>query len=209
MTREGNSALPPAGAPANPKAMPDEIYALSVLADVAIQLNDTKVAIESLRRILASEPTDIYATITLADLLLDAKKIDEVITLTCSNPDHDGLLLRCARAIRTADQKGFLEKLSMLDQRIEAERRRQSPAHLREIAYYLMYLKDSPSEALEAAVENFKTQKEPIDARMLLEAAAARSDRKGGEPAVQWVKETRFQYEPFVKLSTSLGGGVP
>lgn len=202
MTRDTSSVPPSAGTQPNP----EELYALSVLADVAIQLNDTKVAIESLRRILANEPSDIYAIITLADLLLDANKMDEVVPLTCSNPDHDGLLLRCARSIRTSDPKGFQDKVAMLDQRIEAERRRQSPAHLREIAYYLMYLKDAPSDALNAAVENYKTQREPIDARMLLEAAAARNDRKGGGPAVQWVKDTRFQYEPFVKLSTALGG---
>lgn len=192
----------------NPTSVPssEELFALGILADIALQLDDVAGAEEALRRILAAQALDIYATITLADLLLDLNRPDEAANLACKSPDHDGLLLRCGRGVRLKDAARFKTILSALGERFAAETRRQSPAHLRERAYFQLYLQDDPRSALASAQENYRTQKEPVDARLLVEAAAQMKSREAAQPVLDWMDSTRYSYRSFITLGQTLGG---
>jgi hypothetical protein len=59
--------------------------------------------------------------------------------------------------------------------------------HLREEARFTLHLLDRPGEALELARRNWATQREPADARILLEAAVAASNPAAAQPVLDWL----------------------
>lgn len=62
--------------------------------------------------------------------------------------------------------------------------------HSREEARYALAIEHDPSRALDLAVESFKTQREPPDVRLLLEAALATGRRDAASPALAFLDET-------------------
>lgn len=65
-----------------------------------------------------------------------------------------------------------------LRRRITAGRARGDASHLREEARVALALDDDPSAALQLALDNWRVQREPVDARLVLQAAFA-----AGQPA--------------------------
>ena len=65
--------------------------------------------------------------------------------------------------------------------------------HLQEEARFLLDLKGDARAALTAASENYRTQREPRDAQVLLEAALAARDAAAAAPALQWLESTGFE----------------
>jgi hypothetical protein len=54
------------------------------------------------------------------------------------------------------------------------------------------------------ALENWKEQREPRDALVVLEAAAAAKDAKAAAPVLQWLEESRFESERLRRVAGSL-----
>ena len=81
----------------------------------------------------------------------------------------------------------------MLSQRFEEASRRGELLHRRDLArLYLNGLVDRRA-ALSWALENWKEQREPADARLLAEAALAAGDRASLETIRQWRGRTGYQ----------------
>ena len=58
--------------------------------------------------------------------------------------------------------------------------------------------------ALAAAAENFRTQREPRDALILLEAALAAREPAAAVPALQWLESSGFESDRFRRLALKL-----
>ncbi len=80
-----------------------------------------------------------------------------------------------------------------LGERFAAAGLRGERLHLAEEARYLLDLKGDAKAALAAAAENWKSQREPRDAAVLLEAALAAGDRKSATPVLNWLQESGFE----------------
>ena len=86
------------------------------------------------------------------------------------------------------------EHLALLQDRFDAARRRGDSVHLREEARFTLHLLDRPGEALELARRNWATQREPADARILLEAALAASQPAAAQPVLDWLDRTGLEH---------------
>ena len=102
----------------------------------------------------------------------------------------DTLLLRlalAARQLKLADEEKYTRTLG--DRFADAGLRGEK-LHLQEEARYLLELKGDARAALAAASENYRTQREPRDALILIEAALAARDPVAAAPALQWLESS-------------------
>jgi hypothetical protein len=166
-----------------------EAWAFSTAADVASRAGREGDMLDLLQRAHAAAPGDALISVQLADCLLDLDRPKEVIPLTRDRPDHDGLLLRLGRAQKALGDPDFPKTRAVLQSRFEAELARGTTPHLREAAYFHHYLTGDDAAALAAARRNWELQREPIDARLLLESALGARDLDAAAPARQWVHE--------------------
>jgi hypothetical protein len=91
-----------------------------------------------------------------------------------------------------------------LGERFAAAALRGEQLHLAEESRYRLELKGDARGALDAALENWKDQREPRDALAVLEAAVAARDARAAEPVLRWLKETGFESERLKKLARLL-----
>jgi tetratricopeptide (TPR) repeat protein len=121
--------------------------------------------------------TDAYAKAAYADFLLDRGRPKEVITLLAADQRADQLLLRLALAYQAANRSELNEAIATLSARFAAAHLRGDTVHLREEARFTLHLVKAPAEALRLSRQDWSVQKEPADARGLLEAARAAGDQ--------------------------------
>jgi predicted Zn-dependent protease len=188
-----------------PSARPDErSWALSVLGDLTLWAGDAKAAVTRYQQALEADPTDEYTRGALADLLLDLKRPAEVVVLLREHPAVDAQVLRLAIAGRDAHDEHAAQWLADITERVEAARARQDVVHRREEARFTLELEHDATHAVQLAVANFAVQREPADARILLEAATAAKQPEAARPALEWLARTGFE-DPTLR---ALGGGA-
>lgn len=73
-----------------------------------------------------------------------------------------------------------------------------------EEARFLLHLKSEPRAALRVAAENWKSQREPRDAAVFLEAAAAARDAKAAQPVLRWLEQSGFESPALRRLAATL-----
>ncbi len=147
-----------------------------VEAEMDERAGDFAAAETHYREALAGAP-DAYTKAAFADFLLDRGRASEVIELLEREQRADPLLLRLALAYQAAHRPELPEAVAALQARFDAARLRGDRVHLREEARFSLKLLNLPHVALPLAIEDWAVQKEPADARILLECAAA-----AGEP---------------------------
>jgi hypothetical protein len=69
----------------------------------------------------------------------------------------------------------------------------------------MLEVRDDAAQALRLAQRNWSVQREPSDARLLLEAAAKAGDPSAAAPARQWLAESKLQDQRIV-IAPSGGG---
>ena len=62
--------------------------------------------------------------------------------------------------------------------------------------------------ALELSQANFTIQREPADATILLQSAAAAHDRAAAQPALDWLQQTRIDAPELILLAQRVGNGA-
>jgi tetratricopeptide (TPR) repeat protein len=184
------------------------IFALTIQAELAAQLGDAAQAEARFREALDLEVRDPYLLGAFADFLLDEDRAAEVPGLLGEVTRIDPLLLRLALAERRLGHPQLGEHVRRLGDRFEAEVRRGDTVHLREAARFALHLIDRPREALEVALANFGTQREPVDARLVLEAAHAAGRPEAAAPVLAWLRQTGLGDARIEALMTSLQEGV-
>lgn len=180
--------------------------AYTLLAEMAARLGETAEAEAHFKTAYRSGP-DAYLESAYADFLLDARRPRDVLQLLGPGALNDGALLRRALAQKMLGDPGLNTTVADLRARYDASLARGDRVHQREFARFALYLKNNPTEALQLAQQNWQVQREPADARILLEAALAAHDSAAAQPAVEWVAQTRIEDMRLRLLAQRASGG--
>jgi len=182
-------------------------WAEAALADLELWSGDAAVAEARLRRLLARAPEDGAARAALADLVLDDGRATEAAALVAARDGDDGLLLRhaLARVAQGADPATD-PTVQAMAARFEAARLRGDSVHQREEARFALAVARDPARALRLAEQSWRIQKEPADARVLLEAAVAARAPGAAAPVLAWLAETGCEWPRLRALAASLRG---
>jgi len=180
----------------------ERVWALTVLAEIAERRGDFKEAEQSFRVALALNPNDPYLLSAYGDFLLDRQRAKEVIDLLRQRTRIDGLLLRLVLAEIASGGVDAEAHATILQQRFQANRQSSESVHQREESRFALHVLRKSAEALKLAQENWRVQREPADARILLEAALAERNRNAGEAVLMWLRETRLEDVRLARLAS-------
>ena len=189
------------------------LWALTRLAETHERIGAWTAAEAAFRDGLAVGRDDVYLLAAYADFLLDRGRPAEVQLLLKDRGRADVLLLRQALAARALGSPNAPQAAALgreLDARFAAARARGDTTHQKEEARYLLGLRAHEPASLQAALtlagSNFAEQREPADARLLLEAALAARDRSAAEPALKWMTESRIESVALAGLASRVKG---
>ncbi|MDP3153407.1 MAG: tetratricopeptide repeat protein [Archangium sp.] len=182
-------------------------WVLSVRGELAHWSGDDTRAEATLTQALTVDPNDTYSRLLLAQVLLDGGQPARAAKLFEGRAVNDGELLMQVLALSAAKSPDYETKRAELDERVAANRQRGETLHQREESRYALALEGDVNKALELAVKNWAVQKEPADARVLLEAAAAAKSPQAAQPVVKWLAQTNFTQPKLNQLSPSPRGG--
>ncbi len=181
-----------------------QMWVLVRLAEMAWRLNDAKLAEEHFKRALALDITDGFLLAAYADFLLDYGRPQEVIALLKDWTRADPLLLRLTLAEQAAKAKGLHEHQAALADRYAAARLRRDTTHEQEESRFSLHVLKRPEEALKLAQSNWRVQREPRDARVLLEAALALRRPEAAQPVLDWMAQTHIEDWYLQRLADQL-----
>jgi hypothetical protein len=94
----------------------------------------------------------------------------------------------------------------LLRTRLSASGQRGDSPHSREEAMVALKLDGAPQRAVQLALKNWSTQKEPTDALLLLETAKAAQHAEAESTAHVWLTETGFQHPRVMQSSRKSAG---
>jgi Tfp pilus assembly protein PilF len=191
----------------SPVSRPAEhLWALTVLAETSARLGHNSEADAEFREALGPGRRDAYLLGAYADFLLDCGRNQEVMDLLKDETRVDALLLRLALAESALPKTpaSLSGHLSALQARFEASRLRGDQVHRREQARFTLHLLHQPAEALRLARANWDVQREPADARVLLETAVVARDSSAALPVVNFVRKSKLEDVQVTKLISQL-----
>jgi len=170
------------------KAKPDaRRVAQALAAEAAFGFGETEEANRRFGEAVANSD-DIPTLVAYADYLLDAGRPAEVLTLLADRGDADIVVLRLAIAGKAVGDPRVARWSDLLAERFSADRANGVEVQLREQARFELEVKGDPAAALALARENWKTQKEVADARLVLQAALAANDPAAAADALGFIK---------------------
>jgi tetratricopeptide (TPR) repeat protein len=175
-------------------------WVLTSLAEMAARGGMAQQAQDDFRAALEIDPSDNYLLGAYADFLLDQDRPEEVVALLRDKTRADPMLLRYALALRAQHSPELAIQVDQLRDRFEASHLRGDRVHLREEARFALDLLSAPQAALKLAQEDWQIQKEPADARILLEAALAAHDDTAVDSVRNWLKRSHLQDVQLTRL---------
>ena len=177
-------------------------WARFVLGGIAERSGDFAAAKQQYEAALRLNPQDRYVRAAYADFLLDRGDAQTVLLSTANDLADDGLLLRQAIARARLGRADRAEAITLLAERHAAARRRGDSTHLREEARFELQLRHDARRALGLAVQNWASpQREPEDARILLEAAVAAGDAATERMARAWFRNAGVAEQYVAQLA--------
>lgn len=183
------------------------VWALTMAAETAERLGDPSVE-PRYREALAADATDPYLLGAWSDWLLDQGRAQEVAALLRDRTRIDPLLLRLALAEQAMGEPRLADHVADLSARFEASRLRGDTVHRREEARFALRLLHEPVRALDLARANWTVQREPADARILLEAADEAGQPAAADPVRAWMHDNQVEDALLSALATR-GRGAP
>ena len=181
-----------------------EAWSRSVLAEIAETLGKDAQAERLYREALAVVPGDAYTRAAFADFLLDRGRAKEVLDFVSEDSPADPILLRAVLAADRAGDPRAERLIAQMTQRFYASRARGDKVHLREEARFELHVRRNVQRALELAAENWRTQKELADARILMEAALAARKPEAARPALDYLSRFGIESAPLSRLRSQL-----
>lgn len=154
---------------------------------------------------------DVYLQAAWADFRLEQ---DDAIAVVArlSGRSADASLLRLAIAEKRLADAGNASYLpqwkahaDQLARRFQSARARGEDAHGREEAMFALHLRGNANAALGHALRNWQNQREPADARILLEAALAAHNSATVANVRDWLLETGLEDPELRKLAGITG----
>ena len=198
LLREALEAAPAADAE-------QRLWGYTVLAELAARTGADAEAEGYFRRALEANGKDAYLLAAYAEFLLDQRRPAEAVALLADKTRVDGLLLRLGLAQRRLGADGLAETVAALQARFDAARLRGEALHQGDEARFYLWLLDRPREALRLAQANWAAQREPKDARILLEAALAAQEPDAARPVLEMLAQTGMEHVKLRELAGRLG----
>lgn len=158
------------------------------LGDLAAQLG-LPAAEQHWRKTIELDPTDLYSRAAYVDWLVQRQRYPEALALTKGYEKVDPLAVSRTVALKAAGLPEARAMTERMDERFREARWRGNLLHKRDYARYLLDIANQPDEALVWARKNWVTQREPLDTRLLLRAAAAAGDQQVLKATHQWLTE--------------------
>jgi hypothetical protein len=180
-------------------------WVLTRIGEIALRAGNTARAERHFKEAIATGVTDGYVLAAYADLLIDQNRPREVVALLKDWVRSDILLLRLAIAEKMLQTPTAAARRQALADRFADSALRGDKLHLAEEARFELVLRNNPSRAVQLALENWAAlQREPRDARILLEAALAARDPAAARPALEWLRQNRYQEAHYQELGKAL-----
>ena len=171
----------------------ERIWITTILAETSTRIGAIRDAERYFAEAFKSGIKDQYLLSAYADFLLDQGRHRDVVSLLRSETRADGLLLRLTLAEQTLDISSSKSHVSELAARFAASRERGTSVHVREEARFTLALLKDAKKALPLAQANWNVQREPADARILLECALADRRRSAAQPIIDWLKTNHVE----------------
>jgi Tfp pilus assembly protein PilF len=195
---------------ATPAADPSlQLWVSTTLAEMAARLGDAVAAERYFHTALAFGERDAYLLGAYADFLLDQGRAREARDLLANETRADPLLLRLALAEQALGAPELADHVATLGARFAASRLRGDTVHRREEARFTLHLLNDPATALRLAAENWQVQREPCDARLLLETALAARRPGAAADVLAWLHTTGLEDLQISLLVQRLGAATP
>lgn len=174
------------------------------LGEVAAWQGQHATAERHYRQALAIGRDDGYLLAAWCDFLLDRGRPAEVVKQLAAWESSDGLLLRLAEAETLLKLPAAAAHRQALDDRFAAAGRRGDTTHRAEEARFHIRLKGDAQMAVTLAAANYAVQREPRDARILLEAAVAAKVPGAARPVLAWLQASGFEDAGLRRLAGQL-----
>ncbi|MGI9046898.1 MAG: tetratricopeptide repeat protein [Burkholderiales bacterium] len=187
----------------------EKVWVLSALGEMAVRLGKVEAAERHFRDAIALDHPDSYLKGAYADFLLDQERPAEVVELLKDEMRADALLLRLALAEQATGSADLPQHIAALKARFEASRMRGDTVHRREEARFTLHLLRNAEAALQLARANWEVQREPADARIFLEAAAAAGKPAAAKPVLDWLAQTGLEDVNLAPLAQRLQNRAP
>jgi hypothetical protein len=200
------ASLRAALAAASTSAPAERLWALTRLAEIEERLGEHAAAEATFRRALDLGLSDGYLLAAYGDFLLDRGRAREVLALLKDKGRSDLLLLRRALAAKLLGDPALPAWAAELAARFDAGRLRGDSVHEKEEARFALGVQGQPARALVLAQRNFAVQREPADARVLLEAALAAGQPAAAAPALKWLADSGIESQVLRGLERRLKG---
>lgn len=165
----------------------ERIWVATILAETAARTGAIREAEHYFTDAFKVAVKDQYLLSAYADYLLDQHRYQDVISLLQPETRADGLLLRLALAEQALELPVVRNHVAELAARFAAGRERGTIVHVREEARFTLALRRDARGALSLAQANWKVQREPADARILLECALADKNRSAARSVLDWL----------------------
>ena len=175
------------------------------LGEISAWQGQPKQAEQHYRRALGFGQDDGYLLAAWSDILLDQNRAPEVVTLLASWESSDGLLLRLTEAEFRLNLPSATAHIQTLAGRFAAAKLRGDTTHRAEEARFHLRLRGDARQAAMLAAENYRIQKEPRDAHIVLEAALAAERPEVAKEARNWLHSNRFQDHHLNALDVQIG----
>ena len=185
------------------------LWLLTRLADLATRLGRPADAERHYQRALALGLTSQFLLANYGDFLIDGGRHAEAVALLREWVRSDVLLLRLTLAEQALGSPDFKVHAQVLRERFAAAALRGDTLHRQEESRFQLRVERNAARALELAVANWAIQREPYDARILLEAALAAGRREAAQPVLDWLAQSRHEDPQLAALARALTGGKP
>jgi tetratricopeptide (TPR) repeat protein len=187
-----------------PVAGRERIWLATILAETAARTGAMQEAEQAFADTFKIGLKDQYLLGAYADYLLDQRRYDDIIALLRSETKVDGLLLRLAIAEQASGRPSSTRHTAELAARFSAARERGTTVHVREEARLTLALLHDAKRALALAQANWAVQREPADARILLECALAEKNRAAAQSVMEWLKTNHVEDFRLQQLATQI-----
>ena len=136
---------------------------------------------------------DFYTRSAYADLLLRHGRDAEALRLLSDYRSMEPMLLRVAIAEKRTGDSQATRTDARLSNAFAVEAQRGDAVHRREQARFLLDVEQEPEQALLAAQENWRVQREPDDVLILLRSAAAAHRPDKAAPALEFLRQAQLE----------------
>ncbi len=191
----------------NPQASESEkSWATGTLVETAARLQRPD-ADARFQAALQKDSSDTYLKAAYVDYLLEKNQAARALPFV-QNTKADALLLRRVLVEKTLRSKTYSQYRDQMASRIAASHARGDTVHRREEAIFTLRVLKNSSEALKLAKANWLVQHEPLDAKILLEAAIASRQFEAAKPVLEWFSTTKLEDVRIAKLVAQVKAGL-